>query len=264
MSEPAPRTALSGIVLLFMAAASLAGALHPALYRDNPMVAAGWYGNDLATIFLAAPLLFISIVFARRGSRQATLIRLGMLGYALYNSAFYLFGAAFNSCFLLYAGQFIFSIYALIFGLSSIETTRFRWGASIGDRAVSVFMLIIALFLGGYHIAVSLDYLRTGAVPAIVTRVGHPTNLIAALDLSIICPLMLLGAWWLWRRETRGYIISVMANVMSPVYMAALSVATLMASAESASMVVLWSALGLCCLIASTFLLSRLRAGIDI
>lgn len=260
MRETSLRMALvlSGTVLLFMTAASLAGSLHPELYRDNPMVAAGWYGNDLATIFLAAPLMSISIIFSWRGSNQATLIRLGMLGYALYNSAFYLFGAAFNSCFLLYAGQFIFTIQALIFGLSSLDAARFDWDASIGDRAVSVFMLIIALFLGGYHIAVSLDYLRTGVVPSIVSRVGHPTNLIAALDLSIICPAMLLGALWLWRGETRGFILAVAMNVMAPVYLAALTIATLMAGGTGTE-IMLWSALGMGSLLASTFLLSNVN-----
>ncbi len=81
-------------LLIMMLTAALIGAIHPEVYRDNALVSAGWRGNDLVTIFLAVPLLAISIIFSR--SPHARLILAGMLVYGFYNSAFYLFGAAYN------------------------------------------------------------------------------------------------------------------------------------------------------------------------
>ena len=42
----------------------------------------------------------------------------------LYNYAFYLFGAAFNAFFLVYAALLALSIFALIFGLSSLDVEK--------------------------------------------------------------------------------------------------------------------------------------------
>ncbi len=69
---------------------------------------------------------------------------------------------------------------------------------------------------------------------------------------------MALGALWLWRGEARGFILAVMMNVMAPVYLAALTIATLMAGGTGSELA-LWSLLGLGSLLASTFLLSRLK-----
>ncbi|MGE0100803.1 MAG: hypothetical protein AB7H86_19205 [Blastocatellales bacterium] len=255
-----PRTvqALPIALLILMTAAALIGALHPEIYRDNSIVAAAWRGNDLVTIFLAAPLLAISIIFSRRP--HARLILAGMLVYGFYNSAFCLFGAAFNSNFLLYVGQFVVSALALL--LAPPDPAGFHWDASkkTGFRVVAVWMALIALFLGGFHIAGAIEFIRTGTLPPVVIKVGHPTNVVAALDLSIICTAMLFGALWLWRGEARGFVLAVMMNVMAPVYLAALTIATLMAGGAGTELM-LWSALGMGSLLASTFLLSRLNGG---
>jgi len=44
-----------------------------------------------------------------------------MLLYSLYNATFYLFGAAFNSLFLVYTAVFTLSGFALMFGLLSLD-----------------------------------------------------------------------------------------------------------------------------------------------
>lgn len=66
-------------------------------------------------------MLVAALVLARRGSGRAQLVWLGMLAYTLYNYAFYLFGAAFNSLFLVYAALFTLSVFALLFGLVALD-----------------------------------------------------------------------------------------------------------------------------------------------
>jgi hypothetical protein len=52
------------------------------------------------------------------GSTRGMLIWLGLLAYALYNYAFYLFGAAFNALFLVYVAAFATPALALVAALS--------------------------------------------------------------------------------------------------------------------------------------------------
>lgn len=93
---------LSGIIAVLMFLASIGGLLIEKVYRDNEFFAALWRGNDWVTLFVAVPLLFGALFYARGGSFRAQLVWLGMLAYALYNYAFYLFAAAFNQLFLFY------------------------------------------------------------------------------------------------------------------------------------------------------------------
>lgn len=253
---------LSMATAALMAAASTAGLLRPAIYRDNPLVASGWFGNDLVTLAVACPLLVVAAGLARRRSPRARLVMFGMLDYAVYNYAFYLFGAAFNALFLLYVAVTVFAAAGLIFGLSALDARGFAEAAARAPaRAVAVFMLIVAAGLGGFWAATSLAYVFTGEVPAVVAAVGHPTNVIAALDLSLVVPLMLIAGIWLWQRRPWGYVLAVVANVKGAVYMLALSAATVTAlragASEEASQLALWIPIGAGSLVASAALLRR-------
>ena len=77
------------------------GLAFPGLYRDTDWIRAAWYGNDWVTLAAAAPLLWIASARAARGSVRGLLLWMGIAGYAVYNYAFYLFGAALNAFFLL-------------------------------------------------------------------------------------------------------------------------------------------------------------------
>ena len=90
-----------------MAVASLAGLLRDGFYCDAEWAKAAWFGNDIVTLFVAVPILVIALLLARRGSRRGELLWYAMLGYAVYNYAFYLFGARMNELFLLYAVLFV-------------------------------------------------------------------------------------------------------------------------------------------------------------
>lgn len=102
---------LSIIIAILMVVASLGRLFIEDIYLDNLLVRAGWLGNDLVTLCVAVPLLITSMVLAKNGSSLALLVWLGMVLYTLYNYAFYLFVAAFNSLFLVYAALFTLSIF---------------------------------------------------------------------------------------------------------------------------------------------------------
>ena len=256
---------LSWIVAGLQALQSAAGLLVHNLYRDNALVAASWWGNDLVTLVGATPLLVAALIGARRGSRRARLVWMGMLAYSLYNAAFYLFGAAFNSLFLVYAAVFTLSGFALLFGLLSIDVNQIekQMAGRLPRRVVGGFMVGVALLLGGFYTAQWLQYVLTGTVPAVLDAVGIHTNLIAALDLSMVVSVGLLGGVWLWRRRPWGYVVAVLWTVKGSVYMAALSAATtttiLLGPADDATQLLLWVPIGVGCLGASLVLLNGLH-----
>ncbi len=257
---------LSAIVAILAIVASAEGLFLGALYRDNSLVTSAFRGNDLVTLIVAVPMLVAALVLSMRGSQRAQLVWLGMLDYTLYNFAFYLFGAAFNSLFLIYVALFALSIFALIFGLVALDvkgiSEQFRDSTPV--KWISGYMLFVALFLGGFWISISLSYIFTGQIPQMIVAVDHPTNVTAALDLSMVVSVYVLGANWLWKRQPWGYVLAAIANVKGAVYMLALAasaVSTVQAGAsEDLSQVALWGFIGVGCLIASLFLFGNLRS----
>jgi hypothetical protein len=51
--------------------------LFQAAYRDVDWIRASWFGNDWVTLAVAAPLLFLGLVQAGRGSVRGLLLWLG-------------------------------------------------------------------------------------------------------------------------------------------------------------------------------------------
>ena len=190
--------------------------------------------------------------------------------YTAYtNGAFYLFGAAFNSLFLVYVALFTASGFALIFGLATLDVGAVaeRIRDSLPARGVAAFIGVVGLLLGGFHGAVSLRYVVTGTVPPMVEATGLHTNLIAALDLSMVVSVAFFGGMWLWHRRPWGVVLGVLWCVKGAVYMLALSAATastLFAGASDAwQQLLLWGPIGVGCLGASILLLRALGPEAD-
>lgn len=252
--------AWSAIVAGLMALASVLGLLYPSLYRDNLLVSAGWLGNDLVTLIVATPALVVAMARARRGSLRGVLVWLGLLDYALYNYAFYLFGAAFNAAFLLYVAIVTASTFALVLGVASLDAPEVaRHAGHRAPRAVAAFLLLLSLGLGGFHAAVAVSFVLTGETPGLLTTIGHPTNVIAALDLWLVVSLSVVAARWLWRRQPWGLVLAAVLTVKGAFYMLALSVATLSAARSGAlgnlDQLWLWGSLGAGCAWAALVLL---------
>jgi hypothetical protein len=245
--------ALTLLVAALMLASSAGSLLRPEVYRDNALVAAGWLGNDLVTLVVAAPSL-IALAFAR--SARAGLLRSGVLAYALYNFAFYLFGAALNPFFLFYAATVALALTAL--GLTAVLALQERAptpGPAVGGlapatphRAVAGFMLGVVMVLGGFWLVVSAQAALSGRAPSMVVATGAHTNVIAALDLTLVVPTGVVSALWLGRGQPFGLPLAVVWNIQGALYMAALTAATatawLAGALASPGQALLWGLIG--------------------
>lgn len=255
MKSKIPYT-LSISIAILAAIASAGGLLLNGLYQDNLFVTSAWKGNDIVTLFVAVPILVAAMIFARRGSLKAELVWMGALDYMLYNYAFYLFGAAFNWFFLLYVALLGLSIFALIFGLIDLDmdgiTGQIRERMPVGW--IAAYMLFVAIGLSLIYIAQSLGFIFTGDVPAIVANTGHPTNMVFALDLTLLVPFMALGAIWLIKRKPWGFVLAGILTIKGPLYTIVLTAGSLWAAnagvPDVAGQVPLWVGLTVLGLIA--------------
>jgi hypothetical protein len=224
--------AFSAVIALLALIASASGVFLPDLYRDEPLIASVWRSNDLITLVVALPLLVAAIGFAMRGSQRAQIVWMGMIGYTLYNYAFYLYGAAFNRLFLLYVALTALSIYALIFGLVSMDACAIsrRFRATTPVRWLGAYMLFFALGLGGVEIAAILSIVVSGNVPADIEKL----QVIYATDLTLLIPNFVLGGILLFRRHAWGYIVAAIVNIKAVAYVLVLF---------TLSVTVMWDAL---------------------
>jgi hypothetical protein len=215
---------LSVIIGLLIAVASAGGLFLEELYRNNLWATSQFRGSDLVRLVVVVPLLFAAMVFARRHSPRALLIWLGILWLTVYDYAFYLFGAAFNEFFLIYVALFTLSILALLFTLPYIDAASIahRFSPKTPIRSISGYLLLIAVFLSGLWLSQTVNFIFTGQVPASLAASGHVTEIVFALDLSLLVPGLVLAAIWLWQRRPWGYIVAAMMLVKATLYPLAL------------------------------------------
>lgn len=223
-----PAYVLTVIVAGLAALAAIGGLLLASVYRDNAFTVSTWRGNDLATLFVMVPLLMCALVIASRGSARGYLVWLALVEAMLYNYAFYLFGAAFNWLFLVYAAIFACSIWAFFLGLTNLDVValKARFSVRTPVRSISGWMLFVGVGLGMVYVAQWAAFVLGGTLPAIITRTAQHTNVVFALDLTLVIPLFVVGALWLWRRKPWGYAIAAIINLKGAVYMVGLCAST--------------------------------------
>jgi len=175
------------------------------------------------------PVLVAALVFSVRGSLRAQLVWMGALDYMLYNYAFYLFAAAFNWFFLVYAALLGLSIFALISGLVGLNVSEIahRFHTRTPIKWIASYMLLSAIGPSVVYVVQSIGFILTGQLPSIISRTGHPTSIVFALDLTLLIPVMILGAIWLLQHEPWGYVLAGISTVKGPAYTLVLTVGSL-------------------------------------
>jgi hypothetical protein len=214
---------LSMALLVVMFSQSVMGLMFQDAYHDVEWIRATWFGNDWVTLVVAAPLLFVGLVWTTAGFVRGLLLWLGLIAYALYTYAFYLLGTAFNAFFPIYVVGFVLAIIVLILVLPQIDLR----GIIDGLRPVAPVRLIggSLVFIGS---GLALVWL---AMWAAYVFAGRPTpvepeafKLVAALDLSLMVPALVAGGLLIWRRTAWGLVISGIASIQGAVYLLVLSV----------------------------------------
>ena len=206
-----------------MAAQAGLGLIAPEQYRDSAWARATWFGNDWVTLALGVPLLVTGLWLDSRQRILGRLLWLGALGYAVYNYAFYLFGAALNAFFPLYVAAFLLALIGLILALAGTDvamlSARFRPVTPV--RCIGGCLMFLAAGL-------SMAWLGLWAAHIFADRptpvAAEAFKLVAALDLTVMVPALAAGGSLLWRRHPWGYVIAAIAGVQGSLYLVVLAV----------------------------------------
>lgn len=218
-----PGARLSAGLLVLMLAQSTTGLLLPGQYRDVDWIKVTWVGNDSVTLVVGVPLLLGGIVLAKRGSVRGLLLWLGAVGYAAYNYAFYLFGAALNAFFLLYVVAVVLAAIILIVALAHLDATSLAQGfrPATPVRMMGGTLVGIGIGLAVVWIAMWAAYVFAGRPTPVEPQAFQ---VVAALDLAVMVPALSMGGILLWRRQPWGYVIAAIASIQGALYLLVLSV----------------------------------------
>lgn len=219
---------ISGVIILLAAVASGGGLLMKNLYNDNDFVKMAWHTNDIITLFVVVPLLIVALFLAQKGSFRWFLILLGLLGYVFYNFAFYLFGAAFNVFFLVYAALLSLSACALVLFLSQSSLTHIalNFSKKTPVKWISGYLFLIAFILFMVEFSMILPFLTSNKMPQTIKLTGTTTSVVFALDFTIVMPISVIAAVLLWQRRSWGFILGIMMLVKGFTYCLVLSIGT--------------------------------------
>lgn len=220
--------AVSVLLTAVMAISALVGLTAGGVYRDADGLVALLRGYDLVALVVAAPLLGAALL-AR--TARSVLVWSGLLVYAGYNYAYYLFGTQLNALFALHAAAVGLAVVGLILLMTNLDVgdiaARYRRRAPA--RSVAGVLLVLGISLAGLWLFTIARALLSGSALDEPSRLVVPeefTHLGAALDLAFLVPAYVLAGVLLWRRVAWGYAIAaalLVAGVLHQVaYMVAL------------------------------------------
>ena len=227
-SAPPSRAAraTAWLTAILMAGVSAAGVVLPGLYEETDAVTAAFRGYDVVTLLVAVPLLVVTL--GRAPSPMLLLVRAGVLGFAVYQYAYYVFGMAFNSAFLAHLATFTTATVALGMTVRCLYPSALAWPEGKA-RTASFVLGLLGISLGALWISRSLTFAFGGPVPADGSLlVGTPalTHLGYAMDLAVLVPAYAAAAIGVWRRRPWAYVaagVTLVAGTLSQLtYMSAL------------------------------------------
>jgi hypothetical protein len=210
-------------ILVGMVAQATSGLALPELYRDEAWIVTSWYGNDGVTLALACPLLLCALTGSRAQVPRWQLIRVGLLGYAVYNYAFYMLGAALNPAFLLYVILFVLAVIALVMELPDrrVSALAESFSPRTPIRLIGGYLVLVALGLAAVWAGMWARHVFFGTPTPATPEVFR---LVAALDLGFMVPALALGGVLLWRRQPLGHVLASLAGVQAALYLLVLAV----------------------------------------
>ena len=186
----------------FLAAvAALAGLAVTGLYVDAPNWVQQAHGTDLATLFLAVPVLVSACGRPHRGSSAGRLAVVAGLLYLVYNYAIFAFSVAMNPLTAVHIAIFGLALWSLLLaGRSAVDgaesvTERLNRRAA-GGLLIGVGAMFGLLWLG--QIATART---TGVLPPDLVKAGISSNPVYALDLAFFLPLCAIAGIGLLRRN---------------------------------------------------------------
>ena len=202
---------LTVLVAIGLAVVSFFGAFQSSTYeRDTGSMAVQGAGQDMVDLFLIVPLLILTLICIRKGSRISWSILAGAVCYIAYSFFIYTMGVHFNTFFLLYCFILGTSLYTFI--LIIIELNRMEIQEVISEKAprntIAIYFLFTAAMFYLLWMKDIVPAILTNTVPKSVSDYNLLVNPVHVLDISIVLPGFVITSLLLFRRHKLGYIFT--------------------------------------------------------
>jgi hypothetical protein len=193
---------LATIATLLAAVAALAGLAVGGLYVDAPNWVQQAQGTDLATLFLAVPVLTIGLWTARRDSAAGRLAVVAGLLYLVYNYAIFAFSVAMNPLTAVHIAIFGLSLWSLVLaGRSAVKGTE-AVAERLNRRAAGWLLIGVGAMFGLLWLGQIATVTTTGVLPPDLIKADLSSNPVYALDLAFFLPLCVIAGVGLLRRNS--------------------------------------------------------------
>lgn len=200
---------LSGALAAVALAAAATSFFVPGVLGGPPVSQGNLRGTALVIMVLAVPALVIAMVLTRRGSARALVFWLGSLGYVGYQSVLFLFGTPFNSLFLIYVAMLSLAFWSVVAVVhhTDLPAFRARFDDRLPARGIAVYAVVVAVLNAAVWLRTIVPASLGDDPAAFLDGSGMTTNPVFVQDLAIWLPLLVAGAWWLWRRRPFGELV---------------------------------------------------------
>jgi hypothetical protein len=194
-------SALSVVIAILMAVASLAGLFFQSAIYPTIELRRAFVSNDVVNLFVGLPILLSSLALAQRGKLIGLLFWPGALFYVTYNYIAYAFAMPFTWLFALYLVLVALSVYALIHLLSRMDATTIQQQLSgvVPERLAGGVLVGFGVLFFLRSIGQVFGTLR-GQTPLI----GPELAVLVADFLTM--PAWVIGGILLWRKQAFGYL----------------------------------------------------------
>ena len=191
---------LATLATILGGVAALAGLFVSGLYVDAPNWMQQAQGTDLATLFLAVPVLAVGLWSARRGSAAAQLAVVAGLLYLAYNYAIFAFSVAMNPLTAIYIAILGLAVWSLVLGGREAVAGMECLAERLNRRAAGGLLVAVGLLFGLLWLAQIAATSATGILPPDLIKARISSNPAYALDLAFFLPLCVLAGVGLLRR----------------------------------------------------------------
>jgi len=198
--------------------------------RETASLAAQGVGQDIVNLFLAVPLLILSLIFMLRKCRFAFFIYGGTVFYILYSYVIYSLGIHFNSLFLLYCIILGLSIYSFILLAHELSTRDIKewFNNKVPVRADGFYLLFVSLMFYFLWLKEIIPAVLNNTIPKSVSDYKLLVNPVHVIDIAFVLPGLIIIAVMLMKKNRYGYILTPIALVFVIILAVALAAMVVM------------------------------------
>jgi hypothetical protein len=193
---------LAAVATFLAAIAAVAGLAVGGLYVDAPNWVQQAQGTDLATLFLAVPVLAVGLWTASRGSSAGRLAVVAGLLYLVYNYAIFAFSVAMNPLTAVHIAIFGLSLWSLLLAGRPVVDGAEAVTERLNRRAAGALLVGVGAMFGLLWLWQIATVATTGVLPPDLIKADISSNPVYALDLAFFLPLCAVAGIGLLRRNS--------------------------------------------------------------